>query len=310
MNPVSRQPDAPPDPPGQDAEPAPLLTHAEADTLLAAIRAGRPEAVVSLDLGRSETAVCIEQGAARIGAAALAPAALAKIAAEPNKCFRIVDGKPQAAALFSATTGWARSLLPTDEAPTTLAAGFTMHRIRGITPLADTRAKVRALGGGRGRVLDTATGLGYTAIALARTGRKVLTVELDPTAIELARMNPWSRELFTSSNIEIVIGDVAELAAGWDTGAFSAILHDPPTVQLGGALYSGAFYRQLRRLLKPGGRLFHYVGDPQSGYGAKTTAGVLRRLQEAGFENVRRHPPAFGVTAGAGRGRKSRFAAR
>ena len=102
---------------------------------------------------------------------------------------------------------------------------------------------------------------------------------------------------------------MAELAASWETGTFSAILHDPPTVQLGGALYSAAFYRQLRHLLKPGGRLFHYVGDPRSGYGAKTTAGVMRRLQEAGFENVRRHPPAFGVTAVAGRGRKGRFVA-
>ena len=289
---------------GQDVrEQAPLLTHAEANALLAAIRDGRVEAVVSLNLGRSETTVRIEQGVARIGTAALRAAVLAKIAGDPNKCFRIVDGEPQAAALFSATTGWTRSLLPTNEAPTTLVAGFTMHRIRGTTPLADTRAKVRALGGGRGRVLDTATGLGYTAIELARTRREVLTVELDPSAIDLARLNPWSRELFASPNIEIVIGDVAELAAGWETGAFSAVLHDPPTMQLAGALYSGAFYRQLRRVLKPGGRLFHYVGDPQSGMGAKTTTGVVRRLQEAGFENVRRDAPAFGVTAVAGRRR-------
>ena len=288
---------------GQDVgDQAPLLTHAEASALLAAIRGGHAAAVVSLDLGRSETTVRVERGAARIGTAALPAAALAKIAGDPNKCFRIVDGELQAAALFSATTGWARSLLPTNEAPTTLVAGFTMHRIRGTTPLADTRAKVRALGGGRGRVLDTATGLGYTAIELARTGRQVLTVELDPSAIELARLNPWSRELLANPNIEIVIGDVAELVARWETGTFSAVLHDPPTMQLAGALYSGAFYQQLRRVLKPGGRLFHYVGDPQSGMGAKTTTGVMRRLQEAGFENVRRHAPAFGVTAVAGRG--------
>lgn len=289
---------------GQQDGQTPLLTHVEASALLAAVRDGHAAAVVSLDLGRSETTVRIEQGAAQIGAAALPAAALAKIAGDPNKCFRIIDGEPQAVALFSATTGWARSLLPTGEAPTTLVAGFTMHRIRGTTPLADTRAKVYALGRGRGRVLDTATGLGYTAIELARTGREVLTVELDPAAIALARLNPWSRELFANPNIEVVIGDVAELAADWETGAFSAVLHDPPTMQLSGALYAGAFYRQLHRVLKPGGRLFHYVGDPQSGTGAKTTAGVVRRLQEAGFENVRRHSQAFGVTAVAGRGRK------
>ena len=293
---------------GQQEGPTPLLTHVEASALLAAVRDGHAAAVVSLDLGRSETTVRIEQGAARIGTAALRAVALAKIAGDPNKCFRIVDGEPQAVALFSATTGWARSLLPTGEAPTTLVAGFTMHRIRGTTPLADTRAKVYALGRGRGRVLDTATGLGYTAIELARTGREVLTVELDPAAIALARLNPWSRGLFANPNIEIVIGDVAELTAGWETGAFSAVLHDPPTMQLAGALYAGAFYRQLHRVLKPGGRLFHYVGDPQSGTGAKTTAGVVRRLQEAGFENVRRHSQAFGVTAVAARGRRAGLA--
>ena len=289
---------------GQQDGQTPLLTHVEARALLAAVRDGHAAAVVSLDLGRSETTVRIANGAARIGTAALPAAALATIAGDPNKCFRIIDGEPSAVAVFSATTGWARSLLPTGEAPTTLVAGFTMHRIRGTTPLADTRAKVYALGGKRGRVLDTATGLGYTAIELARTRREVLTVELDPAAIALARLNPWSRELFANPNIEIVIGDVAELAAGWETGAFSAVLHDPPTMQLAGALYAGAFYRQLHRVLKPGGRLFHYVGDPQSGTGAKTTAGVVRRLQEAGFENVRRHSEAFGVTAVAARGRR------
>ena len=292
---------------GARCAPEPLLTHRQARALLEAIRRNQHFATVSLDLGRSEAAVRIEDGAARIGAAPVSMAALTKIAGDRNKCFHVVEGEPRPVALLSATTGWARSLLPTEEAPTTLVAGFNMHRIRGTTPLADTRAKVRALGRGRGRVLDTATGLGYTAIELARAGREVLTVELDPAAIELARCNPWSRELFGSREITLVIGDVVEVVAGLETGAFAAVLHDPPAVPLAGALYSRAFYRELRRVLKRGGRLFHYVGDPASGAGGKTAAGVMRRLAEAGFENVRRHAPAFGVTAvAAGRGGKIR----
>jgi predicted methyltransferase len=66
---------------------------------------------------------------------------------------------------------------------------------------------------------------------------------------------------------------------------------------LAGELYSLEFYRELHRVTAPGGRLFHYVGDPESRSGARVTRGVLRRLEEAGFRNLRRRPEAFGVSA-------------
>ena len=286
-----------------------LLTHREAAQLLAAMDGARQTASVSLDLGRTQSVVALTAGMASTGAVAVSRQALTRIAGDENKCFEIVGGQPVPISVFSATTGWARSLFPTEDAPTTLVAGFPMHRIRGTTPLADTEAKVRALGRPRGRVLDTATGLGYTAIALAKTATLVVTVELDPAAIALARRNPWSAALFENDNIKMAIGDVAALAAGFPAGAFSAVLHDPPTSQLAGALYSGAFYAEVRRVLKPGGRLYHYVGDPRSSQGAKTAAGVSRRLRAAGFRNVRTSDQAFGVTAMAGGGRLSGRAA-
>ena len=276
---------------------APILTHREARALLDAVQRGRDSAIVSLDLGRSEATVSIADGAIRVGGVPVSAATLAGIASAPNKCFRIVNGEARPMVVFSASTGWARTLWPTADAPTTVVAGFPMHRVQGTTPLRDSRAKVRALGRPRGRVLDTATGLGYTAVELAKTWRQVDTVEIDPAALELARLNPWSQPLFERGNITLHEGDVAALAYTFETGAFAAVLHDPPTLSLAGALYAGAFYTELRRILKPRGRLFHYVGDPDSRAGARTTAGVLRRLAHAGFENVRRHPRAFGVTA-------------
>jgi predicted methyltransferase len=174
-----------------------------------------------------------------------------------------------------------------------------MHRIKNTDPMADTQAKIRALGAPRGSVLDTATGLGYTAIEAARTAQRVLTVELDPGAIEIARLNPWSEGLFQSSRIEQRMGDVAAVVRELPAASFEAVLHDPPTMALGGDLYGADFYRELKRVLKRGGRLFHYVGDPDSGLGAKTYPGVMRRLSECGFRNVRRQPDAFGVTAQA-----------
>ncbi len=279
---------------------APILTSTVAARLLAALAAGEDVATVSLDLGLSTSRVAIDGDAAVPGGVKLGAATLRRIAEDEGRCFEIVGGEPRPIRVQSAATGWVRTLVPTADAPTTLVAGFAMHRTSGTTPVADTQAKIRALGRPRGRALDTATGLGYTAIELAKTCTEVVTVEIDPAAIELARRNPWSRSLFEAGNIRRLEGDAAQAVAGFEDSAFSVVLHDPPTLQLGGDLYGSAFYAELRRLLKPGGRLFHYVGDPASGAAARVTRGVMRRLAQAGFAQIRRDARAFGVTAVAG----------
>ena len=91
------------------------------------------------------------------------------------------------------------------------------------------------------------------------------------------------------------MGDAFEVVPTFEESYFSRIIHDPPAFSLAGDLYSGEFYRQLYRILKPGGRLFHYIGDLNSKSGSTVTKGVLRRLQEAGFTRVVRRPEAFGV---------------
>jgi predicted methyltransferase len=50
-------------------------------------------------------------------------------------------------------------------------------------------------------------------------------------------------------------------------------------------------------VLKPNGRLFHYIGDPHSKSGANVTQGVARRLKEAGFTRLQPRPEAFGLVA-------------
>ena len=62
-------------------------------------------------------------------------------------------------------------------------------------------------------------------------------------------------------------------------------------------LYSAEFYRQLWRILKAKGRLFHYIGDPNSKSGRNVTRGAVKRLKEAGFRRVSARPHAFGVLA-------------
>jgi len=172
-----------------------------------------------------------------------------------------------------------------------------MHRIKDTDPHRDTLSKIKTIKPVVGRVLDTATGLGYTAIEAAKTAEHVTTVELDPVAQGIARLNPWSQALFNNPKITQLIGDSFEEIEHFADETFSCIIHDPPTFSLAGDLYSAEFYRQSFRVLKRRGRMFHYIGDPESKSGARTTRGVARRLQEAGFGRVVHKPRAFGVLA-------------
>ena len=178
-----------------------------------------------------------------------------------------------------------------------LIAGFVMHRIKDIDPWQQSQRMVAAIAPITGSVLDTTTGLGYTAILAARNAESVTTIELDPGAQAMARHNPWSQELFTNPRITRVMGDASEVVPTFDDESFSRVVHDPPTFALAGELYSGAFYRELYRILRRGGRLSHYVGDPKSKASGGVTRGVMRRLQEAGFSRVSGNAEAYGVVA-------------
>lgn len=183
--------------------------------------------------------------------------------------------------------------------PTIEINGIRMHRTKEVNPLQDTRNKVNAVKPEEGEtVLDTCMGLGYTAIEASKRGAYVITVEKDKNVIELARINPWSRELFTGGKVQVIQGDVFEVVRRFRDGSFDVVIHDPPRFSLAGQLYSGEFYRELYRVLRPGGRLFHYVGNPGKKYRKKDLQrGVMERLREAGFVGVRRVPEALGVVA-------------
>jgi predicted methyltransferase len=281
----------------------PVLSHITVGPLLEGRKRGATTAELSLDLGRTTTAAALVPDGVRIEPGLLTWDVVASVAAAETACFTIEssgDGDRLSAEpikAFSAVLGRVYTLYPTERAPTMLVSGIPMHRIKGIDPLADTDRKVAALKPVGGHVLDTATGLGYTAIALARASAQVTTIELDPLVLDLAGRNPWSRELFADGRIERRVGDAAEVIAGLPSNGFSAVLHDPPTLSLAGDLYGLAFYRELFRVLRPGGRLFHYVGNPGSASGGRTTKGVTRRLGQAGFERVRAAPNAFGIVA-------------
>ncbi|MBS1706724.1 MAG: spermine synthase [Armatimonadetes bacterium] len=220
---------------------------------------------------------------------------LEQIRKEDRKCFEIHLEKIEAIQRFSPTTGNVRSLAPTNSAPTMLVSGIPMHRIKDTDPWADSQAKLKALGTSRGAVLDTCFGLGYTAILASKTAASVLSVEIDPVGLELARRNPWSQAAFDAANIEVREGDIQEVISSLPARSICAIIHDPPTMSIAGELYSTDFYRQLRRVIQPNGTLFHYIGDPTSGLGKRVYPGVIRRMSDAGFKLANRAPEAYGL---------------
>jgi len=275
-----------------------VLSYVQVAPLFEARQKGLDVAETSPDLGLTRVMVTITaEGVVFPGGERVDWQNLEKIRKSEVNCFIVEDNMVRSIQVFSEYTNRVCSLMPTKGAPSMLIAGFVMHRIKDIDPMQDTLRKIASIKPVVGRVLDTATGLGYTAIEAAKTAEQVVTIELDPGAQEIARLNPWSQPLFDNPKIEQIIGDAYEVVQTFEDESFARIIHDPPTFSLAGELYSGAFYRQLYRVLKRGGRLFHYIGDPSSKASGGVTRGALRRLQEAGFTRVVRKPEAFGVVA-------------
>jgi len=252
---------------------------------------------LSTDLNRSSTKIRKTDGGWQFPSGeVLTDSQLTTINQDENSCFILSNGQLIKAALYSERTNRYYSLMPTVKAPTMLISGIPMHRIKDVTPDEDTTNKIRALGKPYGIILDTSTGLGYTAIQAARSAAKVITVEFDPTVLSICRMNPWSAELFTDPKISRIVGDSWDIANMFPDRTFDAIIHDPPTFSLAGHLYAQTIYDNFFRILKDKGRLFHYIGNPDSRSGASVGRGVVNRLEKAGFR-VRPKPEAFGVLA-------------
>ena len=266
--------------------------------MLEARKRGKSIVESSLDLGMTTTSVTLNaEGVIFATGEHLNWAEVEKISKSEVNCYALHAEGIRVIQTFSEETNRVCSLLPTQHVPSMLIAGFVMHRIKDIDPWQHAQRMVEAISPINGRVLDTATGLGYTAILAARNAEAVTTVELDPGAQTMARSNPWSQELFANPKITQIMGDSYEVVPTFADESFVRIIHDPPTFKLAGELYSGVFYRELYRILKRGGRLFHYIGDPNSKASGSVTRGALKRLQEAGFARVVRNIEAYGVVA-------------
>ncbi|MDW2982321.1 MAG: SAM-dependent methyltransferase [Rhodanobacter sp.] len=178
-------------------------------------------------------------------------------------------------------TGWG--------APTFEIDGIKMLPTAKESPIEDARRKV-ALIEPRGKVvLDTCGGLGYFAACCLEAGAaRIHSFEKNSDVLWLRTLNPWSPDPdapASGGRLQLTHADVSQAIAHIADASADALLHDPPRFGIAGELYAQAFYEQLARVLRRGGRLFHYTGSPN-----KLTSGrdvpreVARRLEQAGFK--------------------------
>src|SRR5690606_32145243 len=130
--------------------------------------------------------------------------------------------------------------------------------------------------------------LGYfAACCLEASVTHVHSFEKSEEVLWLRTLNPWSpnpQAPGSADRFTLAAGDVAVEIQQLPTAGFDAILHDPPRFGIAGELYSQVFYDQLARVLRRGGKLFHYTGMPNRlTSGRDVPAEVVKRLQKAGF---------------------------
>jgi hypothetical protein len=261
----------------------PLLTRPVAASLLAARDAGAEAWHGSLDLGAST-------GEASLQADAWLwrdqrypyPSAL------KDRTIYYWDG--DAFAPVARYAGSLIKLVPTEwGAPTFEIDGIKMLPTAKASPLDDARRKV-ALVEPRGKVvLDTCGGLGYfAACCLVAGAARIHSFEKNADVLWLRTLNPWSPDPESPASggrLQLTHADVSQAIVQLADASVDALLHDPPRFGIAGELYAQAFYDQLARVLRKGGRLFHYTGSPN-----KLTSGrdvpreVARRLEQAGFK--------------------------
>ena len=273
----------------------PLLTAPVVDAMRRALRQGQPEARVSLDLGRSQTNVSLTAEHWQHGAVAYPWPEKIR-----DRTVYFFDGESFEPLSRFGQYGLIK-LVPTDwGVPTFEIDGIKMLPSARVSPLEDARTKVALVQPAGKVVLDTCGGMGYFAQSCLEAGvARILSTERNADVLWLRTHNPWSPDpdsAFAGGRLQLTHGDVTDAIVQVPDASVDAVLHDPPRFGIAGELYSLDFYRQLARVIKKGGRLFHYTGAPNKlTSGRDVPAEVVKRLEQAGFRAEKALDGVFAV---------------
>jgi len=276
--------------------PSYYLHATNAQQALESIAKGLSSVRLSTDLNLSEQDFALtEQGLVLDDGNQLSTAELKKIVKKTQRIYLCCDGDMEP--LEDRSSGYYK-LAPTAGAPLLEISGVKMHISKGTDPFTSASEMAQQAVRKGDRVLDCCSGLGYAAIAAHRLGAsEVLSIELSPQVMGLRAQNPWSKDLGTEGIVQRQ-GSSYELIRTMAAASFDAVIHDPPRFSLAGELYSEEFYQEIFRVLRSGGRLFHYTGNPHViKTGSSFVDGVIRRLKAAGFKKVEKVEHLMGVSA-------------
>ncbi|MBI4440424.1 methyltransferase domain-containing protein [Candidatus Woesearchaeota archaeon] len=268
----------------------PVITKVSADRIIGSGNVG-----VSLDLGITVSKINVSGNIAHIRDQKIPISDLKNL--KEKMCYAVEDNKVKQIAFFSDETNLYYKLLPTKDWPTITLSSTPMHRFTFISPKEDTELKIREILPAKGRVLDTCCGLGYTAIMSAEHADEVHTFERDENVLRIASYNPHSQELFSSKKIHLHRESISSAIARLSDSYFDCIIHDPPTFKYAPELYSSEFHRELFRVLKKGGVLYHYCPSPQRTKGRTMYPRLIRQLRNSGFRNAEFHESSSGIRA-------------
>lgn len=272
------------------------LTTYQAQEILDAVKKNLKSLNLSFDTGKSIQNVSIEYFEAEnkvvLNNIVISISDLKRIIKNKESVFVIDNNTIEKVQSFSDLTKKFVKLTPIakDTAPVMEISGVRMHNLVGAdqNPLRDTQMKVSSLDIHNSNVLEIGFGLGYSSIELLKLGNKVVTYEVDPVVVEVAKLNPWSTEAFDMPNHDIKIGDVFNEIKALKEGYYDGIFHDPPRFKNAPELYSPTFYKDLYRVLKNSGKLYHYIGRHRDEFEGKDIFNKIKnQLSEAGFRNVK-----------------------
>ncbi|HET7204298.1 MAG TPA: MnmC family methyltransferase [Steroidobacteraceae bacterium] len=270
--------------------PGPLVTLPLHQALLDARRRGVPRIDASVDLGRTREPLEIDEDRW-----ASATGTYPYLGTCRDRTIYYWTG--QAFAPVARYDTALIKLVPTEWGPPTFEIdGIKMLPTSRVSPYEDARRKVDLIRPRGHTVLDTCGGLGYfAACCLEQGASRVLSFEKNADVLWLRSLNPWSPQPGVGT-LELVHGDVTARVRALPDATFDAVLHDPPRFGMAGELYSGDFYAQLARVLRPRGRLFHYTGSPNRlTSGRDVPQEVARRLRAEGFKTEASGDGVFAV---------------
>jgi hypothetical protein len=241
-------------------------------------RAAAGEIEISLDCGLGTARCKVKQDAITLPDGTVAR--LPDVKEEERTIFVLHEGAFERIRFAGDETGQVYELVETAGRPMLKVSATPFHKWDFIQRIERD--------GPKGVVLDAGTGLGYTAIAASATASRVITVENDPHVLRMQELNPWSARL-SQGNIERVRDDVCAYAKTVPDRTFDAIILDGGTPHSSGNFFSLDNYRETRRTLKSGGRLYHYLPDHGVRRGRDFPAEVIARLRKAGFLKIERY---------------------